>query len=78
LYDILPDTIAYPAEEPLEFSRRQCQIHIIILSRTHKNVKVNVCFETLTANDADILKGEDWQGSRFGEVWKELAELEAA
>lgn len=42
------------------------------------NVKVNVCFETLTASDKEILRGEDWQAARFSAVWKELAEREVA
>lgn len=49
-----------------------------LITDTRSNEKVTVCFEPLTQSDADTLKGEDWQGSRFGAVWKELAELEAA
>lgn len=40
--------------------------------------QVKVCFETLTANDSATLEGDDWQGARFGDVWKEWAEHEVA
>ena len=51
---------------------------IYTITDTRQNVKVNACFEPLTASDNEALKGEDWQAARFGDVWKELAQREVA
>ena len=48
------------------------------ITDTRRNVKVDVCFEPLVVSDTEILRGEDWQGARFRDVWLALAEREAA
>ena len=40
--------------------------------------QVEVGFKTLTADDLDTLKRDDWQGARFIAVWKEWAGYEVA
>ena len=40
--------------------------------------RVKVCFAPLTADDSDALNEDEWQGARFGEVWKAWAEHEIA
>ncbi len=40
--------------------------------------QVKVCFEPLTSKDSNALNGDDWQGARFGAVWKVWAEHDIA
>ena len=40
--------------------------------------QVEVCFDMLTADDSNALNGDDWQGARFGDVWREWAAHEVA
>ena len=37
---------------------------------TVADTRIEVRFETLLPHDIEILDGDDWIGSRFGEVWK--------
>lgn len=51
---------------------------VYTIKSTRNNSAINVYFESLTTEDTPILKGEDWQGARFGETWKALAEHDVA
>lgn len=62
-----------------QFDRTDIDLRTIYtITDMRQNERVEVCFEPLTANDLVEFERDDWQGARFSDVWRELAQYEIA